>query len=296
VLGRDQVIALAEEEGLDAWALELVDTVVAGWRLEPRDPVSAPDLTADKIGGQSTFAAGTSWPRNDRGIAMTLLAQINCATLRWPAAPWSEAVRWTPPQGMLQVFADLLDSPWSACRARILQTPVDAALCEIAPPPVPDPWPAGGPDDIAQKEERFDILPEIVVELQPCLTAPERHATLRPFIWSDDPPGDAYERWRRRLMSAGASAAPGLAHLLLGHPTSIQDNVLDVPAANLDLIHVSPGERLDRAEEWTVLLTVHSDMERGLDLGGGGAAYVLVPTTDLGRGSYERLICTVQPD
>lgn len=295
-----QVAALASEEGLGAHADDLVARVRPGWRLEPEGGRAAAGAT--KLGGHPDLAPDEPWPHNHRGIPLTFLAQIDCAALPTIPPPWTDRLApWDHGDRLLRIFADLVDAPQEAGAALGLACPSGSRLERTAAPPIPDPWPPGGPWDEVETEERVRSLPEASVRLVPFLTVPECHPVLRPEWdhYGDD--GDHYVQFRDRLRADGLpmrddEPRPWELHHLLGEACSVQEDVRRAGA----MIHderswaeqagATPDPSLTTPDAWQVLLALHDDERVGLEIHDLGAYHVLAPVTDLAAGRHDRLI------
>lgn len=184
-----------------------------------------------------------------------------------------------------------MDNPVEPGSATALTCPPDAPLTRALAPPVPDPWPSGGPWDDWEADERFHVLPGTTARCTPFLTAPETHPVLRGEIHQFDEQADRYERWISRLRVDGSttySRDPYTVGHVLGHARSIQDDVRE--AATLEYPdHPTFGDE----DAWEVLLAIHMDDEFGIDIHDGGAFHLLVPSSDLASGALDRLICDI---
>lgn len=298
MLTPQDVVRIAHEEGLADHADALVTAVRAGWRLEPA--AGAPGRS--RVGGAPDLAAGEGWPHNPRGIPMVCLAQIDCSALPAIDPPWGDGPQWAHDGRLVRLFADLMDSPYEPCRALALVCDPDDALSRASVPPIPDPWPAGGPWDDLEADERPRALPETAVALVPFLTAAEVHPALRPELHDPGEPAERYDQWASRLRIDGrplgeVDMAWAVSHLL-GEASSVQD---DVRATGAMLAEDEWGEEtglgadpaLASEDAWRVLLGLHMGDTLGLDILDDGAYHVLAPVDDLVAGRLDRLVCAV---
>ena len=86
VLTRDEIRALASDLGLGVVVEVLIDALVPAYRLEP-----SPD-GAHRIGGEPDLVAGETWPRSERGTALTFIAQLDVGRIP-PLPPLTRAFR-----------------------------------------------------------------------------------------------------------------------------------------------------------------------------------------------------------
>lgn len=290
MLSKLQVAQLARECGLSPWADALVATVSVGWELSAMEGADQA-LGASKIGGLPDLAPGERWPMNRRGIPMALMAQLDLSQLLAPTQGWTpEDAGWTPPSGLMRIFADVADSPSSMCRAAVLLCPTDAPLRSATPPPVPDPWPAGSPNEWFDREERQQVLPEIAVKLSPFLSAPE----LQPEAsaeWDGSPDAPQnYQRWLDQLRIG--DRGDEVTFSLIGHPLSIHNDIRGAAAFGFrDFLTEQPGENLDDVSAWRPLLTLFGEDAYGVHISDIGAFHILLPAQDLIDNCYERLVC-----
>jgi hypothetical protein len=316
VLTRDEVIRLAEEEGLGAHANDLIARVRPGWRLDLDFRSGAEQSAASKIGGHPDLAEDESWPHNRRGVPMVFLAQIDASKLPELDPAWPDPHPWAHRGQLIRVFADLLDNPAEPGPAVVLACDPAVPLIRTEAPPVPDPWPPGGGWDDLDVEDRFRVLPEAVVRPRTFLSAPETHPMLKPEQWDFSEQADRYESFAARLRVNGGETHPGLdllergdfgpsppsayeLHHLLGEACSIQDDVRSTGVMLVDdpywssLTGMPPDPALSNEDAWRVLLALHYDERIGLHIHDGGAFHVLAPVTDLAEGRYERVVCLV---
>jgi hypothetical protein len=290
MLSKLQVAQLARDCGLSQWTHDLVSTVSVRWELSAIDVATlAPG--ASKVGGLPDLAPDEAWPMNGRGIPMTLMAQLDLSQLPPPGQDWTlDDASWSAPSGLMRIFADVADSPSSMCRAAMLLCPVAVPLRAAALPPVPDPWPAGSPNEWFYREERQQILPEIAVEFSPFLSAPELHPETS-AVWDTGPEAaQGYQRWldQLRLGERGDEVTFALA----GHPLSIQNDIRGATSLCFEeFFAADPDEDLSRDDAWRPLLTLFGEDAYGVHISDIGAFYVLAPTQDLLHNRYDRLIC-----
>jgi hypothetical protein len=78
---------------------------------------------AVRVGGPAGLVEGEEWPRNSRGVPLTLLCEID--TGRLPAMPdeWSARVNLPVDAGVLRVFGDLVDDPYAPTPALVSPRP-----------------------------------------------------------------------------------------------------------------------------------------------------------------------------
>jgi hypothetical protein len=311
---RTEVLQLVEAEGLGAYAEDLVARVRPGWRLDLDLDESGSRPAASKIGGHPDLGDGEVWPRNARGIPMTFLAQIDSSSLPQLDPAWPDPHPWAHGGELIRVFADLLDNPTELGPAIVLAYRPSGLLTRTEAPPIPDPWPRGGPWDVCEAEDRFHVLPEAAVRPHPFLSAPETHPILKPQQWDYSPLADRYESFAARLRVDGGDTHPGMkllelddpprlpptayeVHHLLGEACSIQDDVrgygvmlAEEPAWGADFAR---DPALADEDAWRVLLALHFDERIDLHIHDSGAFHVLAPVTDLAAGRYDRTICAV---
>jgi hypothetical protein len=286
MLSKAQVAQLARDCLLPRWAEDLVSTVSLGWSLALTKGATV-ELGASKIGGLADLAPHETWPMNDHGIPMTLMAQLDLSRLEPPTQDWGmEDASWSPPQGLMRIFADLLDSPVDMCRASVLVCPSDASLRRAVFPPLPDLWPV---NDLQQEGPR--AFPGIPVTLSPFLSAPETYRGIRSHVWdrNSGTPQD-YQRWLDQLR-VGPDGVE-VKQALLGHPRSLQDDIRLAASLNFKEFagpDAEPG--LANVDAWRPLLSLFDDDDYGLEIADGGAYVVLAPARDLLEGRYDRLVC-----
>lgn len=275
MLGVEEVVALATEEGLGEHARELARCVRPSWRLEPGGGGRS------RVGGSPDLAAHETWPRNARGIPLAFAAQIDCRGLTDPC-PWAHGGR------LVRLFTDALDD-WELGTAHALACDPDEPLMTTQAPPIPDPWPEGGEwDDLTPEDRaRMYVLPETSVRLQPFLTAPETHPVLRPDFHGHDDTSDRYLEWTYRLRFDGGRTqdeepAPWETCHVLGEATSVQDDVRGIGT----MLRPELGD----VDDWQVLLALHSNEHFGLQIFDSGAIHILAPVEDLAAGRLDRLV------
>jgi hypothetical protein len=177
------------------------------------------------------------------------------------------------------------------CRAAVLLCPADAPLRAAALPPVPDPWPAGSPNEWFHREERQQILPEIAVELSSFLSAPEIHPETPSAAWDMSPEtSQGYKRWLDQLRVG--ERGDEVTFALAGHPLSIQNDIRGATSSCFgDSFAADPDEDLSSDDAWRPPLTLFGEDAYGVHISDIGAFYVLAPTQDLLDDRYDRLIC-----
>jgi hypothetical protein len=149
---RDVAASLLDGDAVDA----ALAAIQPGWRLL----WGVDDAQAVvRVGGPASLVEGEEWPRNSRGIPLTLLCEID--TGRLPAMPeeWSARVNLPADAGVLRVFGDLVDDPYAPTPALISPRPPGEPR-RVAAPAIPEPFPPGGADDAAAIEHRMRELPE----------------------------------------------------------------------------------------------------------------------------------------
>jgi hypothetical protein len=258
-----------------------VAAIRPGWRLEECDDHAAATV---RVGGSATLVAGEDWPHNARGIPLTFLCEIHTGRLPPLPAEWADRITMPAHAGVLRLFADLIDNPYAPSPVLISSLPAGETR-RMPPPPIPEPFPPGGPFDDAVTEHRVGQLPETAARTIPFLTLPE----WRPGTeWDDD---DAWRQlsylvrverditWLRDPMRDDRSPDPWSISHVLGEPTSIQE---DVRLAARDM-HQDPDLRDVGA--WQVLVALHRQLVSVFD---GGAYHVLVPAHDLVDGRWDR--------
>jgi uncharacterized protein DUF1963 len=248
---------------------------------------------------------------------MVFLAQIDASRLPDLDPAWPDPNPWAHQGRLIHVFADLLDNPFEPGPAVVRACDPGDRLVRTAPPPAPEPWPAGGPWDELEMDERFRILPEAAVRPVPFLSAPETHPLLKPSESSYSEDAARYQSFAARLRVDGGETHPGQellerddpgptppsayeVHHLLGEACSIQNDVrhTGVLMANdpywKSQTDKSGDPELTTEGAWRVLLALHDDQRIGLEILDRGAFHVLAPIKDLAEGRYERLVCSVQ--
>jgi hypothetical protein len=181
-------------------------------------------IGVSRIGGRPDLPDG-EWPLND-GRGLTHLATIALSEL-----PEIDGREDLPPDGTLVFFADFSEESegWGPARGdesviRIVHVPADTATRTTEPPDEPRD-PRDVPVEIGERRVRFE----------PVLTLP---------LDAGDLPSDeraAYQRLTDQL----CEITPGLgtnAHLMLGHPTVVQED----PRApgEINLLHLDYDEEL----------------------------------------------------
>lgn len=286
MLSRSQVTAFAVQRGFADRAARLAETVEPGWSLEPSSDLNAAAPAVTKIGGGADLADNEQWPRNARGIALTLLAQINCSALPEWTQEWSRPTLWPHEGRLLRIFADLVDNPVGAGHALVLDCSCETPVRRHAAPPLPDPWPRGGPYDIGLPEDRYPQLPDAPVVARPYVGPPSFiPANLGPLPGSDEI--YRYDDWVNLASRDGApDDVPAVVHSLLG--PAISTNIDDVRGT-----FASGNGGSLTPENWVPLLHIGHDEQLGLDLA-FGAFTVLLPRADLARADYRRAMCVAQ--
>lgn len=265
---------------------ELVGPAMAAlrpaWRFELAR--TGPDPLV-RIGGAARLGEREPWPRNARGIPLTAIAELHLAELPELPEEWADADPRPKERSALRIFADLVDSPYAPSPA-LVSPPPAGPLRRVNAPPMPDPWPPGGPSDDAAPEHRVRELPELTARAIPFLTLPEsrpgtewdseehwsRFGLLarveKPTSWLEDPmrSDDVPDPW-------------AISHVF-GEPTSVQDDVRRAGRR----VHPEVGD----VAQWSVLLALHGHWSLGpLD---AGAWHVLVPTDDIASSRWDRAV------
>jgi hypothetical protein len=168
VIDRATASALVRTAAPELDAEAIVEEVQLGWRLVPSDE----DEPAVRVGGPAPLLPDEAWPRNERGIPMTFLASVDTARVPTETAPWSTPA-WGHRGGVLRIFADLVDEPYDCGPVHLSEAPAGARLRLVEAPPIPDPFPPGGPQHDIGPEERERELPLVRCSLEPLLTIPD---------------------------------------------------------------------------------------------------------------------------
>jgi uncharacterized protein DUF1963 len=286
MLSKAQVAQLARDCLLPRWAEDLVSTVSLGWALALAEGATV-ELGASRIGGLPDLAPGESWPLNDDGIPMTLMAQLDLSRLEPPTQDWSmDDASWSPPTGLMRVFADLLANPVDMCRATVLVCPPDAPLRPAPLLPLPDSFPFS-----IEQEQGYRSFPEIPVTLSPFLSAPETYRGIRSNVWDtgSGAPQD-YQRWLDQLR-VGEDGVE-VKQALLGHPRSLHDDIRGAASLNFEEF-AGPNAEPDLADpdQWRPFLSLFDDDDYGLEIADAGSFVVLAPARDIAAGRYDRLVC-----
>jgi Domain of unknown function (DUF1963) len=209
---------------------------------------------------------------------MTHLAQIAINEVPMPesASEWREEALVLPGHrgDVVRIFADLYDSSIGVGRAVVLVC--SEADLDHAPTSVP----VGGETSDDPPVE----IPEQTVELTPIVTVPEVWPGVRDSMW-DRAPGPAadYQRWYDTVV---ARLEP--QHVLGGHPRSLQDDVRDGAALNVQKFY-KDADGLAAPAAWTSLLHLHDDAPSGTRA--GSELNVLIPSRDLASMRHDRLVC-----
>jgi hypothetical protein len=305
MLTRRDVAVIAVAQGLEGSAARLSKAVVPGWHLQPKGGAGVVPLGASKLGGGADLAVGETWPTNRRGIALTFLAQIDCAALPGWAPEWDQSAVWPHGGRLLRFFADLVDNPVGISPALVMACSPTARLRRVEPPPLPSRWPAGGPCDEGESEERYPRLGEAAISALPYVGVPSYpsvHLGLGDLLGTD-----RYEALLAVMTGApGGSSTTQVVHSLLGPAISI--NIDDVrsmvawlfesPDPSLRFGASTEAEGADGAglteeEAWTSLLHLEDDAAMGLNLR-DSVFTLMVPRNDLARASYDRVFCVPQ--
>jgi hypothetical protein len=305
MIDRAAVRELAVAEGLRDHADLVLAAVRPGWNLEPDPMLDVSTLGIAKIGGDPDLMPSERWPLNRRGVAMTFLAQVDCATLPSPPQEWPDPGPWSHGGQFIRLFADLLDSPHEPCAACALAAPLDAEIARVAAPPIPDPWPPGGPSDYAEPEERYHRLAEAAIRPRPFLTVPEALPGVKEHFDDFSALAQRYTDFSFRLRIDGRPLQPGTSpgpleiHHLLGESCSLQGDVRTMatlvgtdPDAAAQW-NIAPDSALADEDAWSILLGLHWDDRIGLQIEDAGALHILVPAADLTAGRLDRLMCDV---
>ena len=285
VWSKDEVRRIARSLLPDEAAEAAVDAIRPGWRLEAC-PDAAP--ASVRVGGPATLSKGEVWPRNAREIPLTFLCEIDLRRLPPLPCEWADRVSVPTDAGVLRLFADLVDDPYTP---RVLISPLPGGEAHRASmPAVADPLPSGGPRDTAAAEHRVGVLPEIGAQAVPFLTLPEwRPGTEweQDKAWRDLGYLVRVERelaWLRDPMRRGPD--PWSISHVLGEPTSVQDDVRLAGRRDHD-----PDPDLRDPAAWSVLVALHSDHR--LSIVDGGAYHVLLPSRDLDAQRWDRAVLDI---
>lgn len=294
-MSTEELGRLAAEAGLDDVADELAALAQWGIRLECSGSERGVATPRSRLGGLPDLPPATPWPYaepplREAGLPMVFVAQIALEDLRqfsqWPAQD----------EGLLSFFiageSDILyvEDPGGA---RVLYTSSGEELVPTYPPadmeaPVLGEVPLNARDELTIPG--FTYFPSSVLVplgFEPEIELEGPQARLR----------DRYHELKDRLERAQDAKEP--RHRLLGHPTPVNEDVLDA-AAQTGLrgrLNRFPSERERReaAPRWRLLLQVDDQDERlGITWGHSGSAYFCLPEEDLARGRYDRVEVVVQ--
>jgi hypothetical protein len=274
VLTHDEIRVVASDLGLGVVVEGLIEAVVPAYRLEPsRDG-------AHRVGGEPDLVAGETWPRNERGIELTFIAQFDIGQIpALPAGP-PEVEAWRSTPLFVRLFADLYDHPVEPNTLTALAADPFAARTRAAAP---------SRGDSMDAEFAIAAFSEETVAAVPCWCLDVEHPAVREVEVIDD--GDPIENSPLLELSqrghAGRSLGDGWHVLpqLLGLPEPVQDDSRYGAAA----YHVDASLR-DR-DAWTLLLQFDDTFA---SYGDGGGFFVVIPRADLAAGRYDRAISESQ--
>lgn len=278
MLTKADVSDLIARVGLADKTDQVMTLIRPGWRLE-----FAEGRGLTHLGGVPSLAPDERWPLNERGIPMTFLAQVDCSTLPELPAEWAEDLVWGHAGQLLRIFADHIDQPDGEAAVVVLGCPPDVTLELAAQPPVPDPFPEGGPSDWADAEMRYFTVPHVTVtpvamltasQIHPDIPAPEGHFEHPALLELDDklrmagvPPHTDHRYAETRSWS--------MTHLA-GHAYPTHDD---------PRFYLAGGR--EHLETWCTLIAIH-DTPGFIAVGELGSFAVYLPVSDLANGDYQR--------
>ncbi|MBV9309545.1 MAG: DUF1963 domain-containing protein [Solirubrobacterales bacterium] len=277
-----EVEALASEFGLDDVGAELARLVMPCVSLRyPDAPGSAPGRS--KFGGLPDLPDDLEWPlrvpgQPAEGDAMRFIAQIRLADIA-EVLPWPHGVAG---DSMLWFFCandgGIVDEPDSGI------VMLFGVGDELAPR---DPPASGG---------QPATLEEVAVSPSGALTLPAPGSLALALLGLDGYEGARVESyWELRTQFTERQGLVPPAHQLLGHPDSIQGDVLDQAAFFADRARGGDGSGSEaQAPNWRLLLQVEGDERLGELWGDGGMLYFCIPGSDLESARYDRVQALTQ--
>jgi hypothetical protein len=276
-LTHQEVRAVAADLGLGAFADGLVEALIPVYRLEP-----TPD-GAHRVGGTPDLVAGERWPRNERGVELTFIAQFD--TSRIPPLPGAQpdAAQWLADPAFVRLFADLHDRPFDLNRVVALVADPGATRARAAEPDRPPSL------EDTDEELILSAFAEQAVDTVPGWRLDEAHPVVAEAARIDH--GNMAENvplldfvhviHAGRLLDQGSHVLPQL----LGPPDETQDD------PRYDGASMTADPALNDIAAWTLLLELDDSYA---EYGDGGGFYVVIPRADLAQGRYDRAVATSQ--
>jgi Domain of unknown function (DUF1963) len=275
VLTLEEIRVVASELGLGVVVEGLIEALVPAYRLERSSD------GAHRVGGEPDLVAGERWPCNERGTALTFIAQFDVGQIpELPSGP-PEVEAWRSMPSFVRLFGDFYDHPFEANALTALDAEPSAERVRAAAP--------SRGDSATGAELAIAVFREQTVAAVPCWCLDVEHPAVREAEVIDD--GDPIENSPLLELShrvhAGRSLNDGWHVLpqLLGLPEPVQDD----PRYGAAAYHVDASLR-DR-DAWTLLLQFDDTFA---SYGDGGGFFVVIPRADLAAGHYDRAIAESQ--
>ena len=284
--GRDRVAELARESGLGPWADQLAAVALPSARILLDDGPG--ELLGARLGGDPAMPSGFEWPMRNDGGALAFVGQI-----RLEEVARLDIVSWLPDSGMLSVFYDADDPPWSSALE-------DRARWRVV-------WFADL-SDLEARRPPADLAPSCVFTPHvvryrtewtlPCAENNEIGRILGP-CWPPDPIVEPrYAGFfelgdRLRGHPDGVTHVP--THRLFGHPDQVQNampadcEMLSRGLAWESSKHPDIDAELKRCgRDWRLLLQVDTDGRLGTDWGDTGVIYYWIKEADAAGRAFDR--------
>ena len=257
MLTHDEIRVVASDLGLGVVVEGLIEALVPAYRLAP-----SPD-GAHRVGGEPDLVAGDTWPRNERGIELTFIAQFDVGQI--PALPSGppEVEAWRSTPSLVRLFAALYDHPFEANALTVLDADPSATRTRAAAP--------SRDDSVTDAEFAIAALREATVVAVPCWCLDAERPAVREAEAIDH--GNLIENAPLLELShrlhAGHSLNAGWHVLpqLLGLPEPVQDD----PRHGVAAYHVDASLRDRKA--WTLLLQFDDTFA---SYGDGGGFFVVI--------------------
>lgn len=219
---------IKDEKGIDEMQKLLESMKRNGIYLSPDRTERCEPLPVgiSKYGGQPDVPAGFEWPRNTDGLPLSLLLQIDCATL----ATYDKEHLF-PTTGHLYFFYELSEMDWDNEREAVKVIYNNAETQELLT--------AGFPEDLAEENRLKESA--LLLSAHECIPSYDDLFEINPLYSYKDT--DLYEEAAKRIKLSPAPPENGSIGSLSGYAHIIQGSMLtDTPKNDILLMQLFTTE------------------------------------------------------